>query len=195
MKPATAGRRSAKPAQSSATAPASIDVVACVQALERLLRAQLDGYTRLLVVIDRQREAIRTADPRGLDLAAREQETLVRTLSGIDGQRTQLLAALRRRVEARGATQAPTLTRMLDHPDVNDDQRQRVLALAADLRQRVQASQRSGGIVRDAANALARHMAGIQQTVHSALNRARLYERRGRLNLGSAVPATLDMKT
>jgi hypothetical protein len=90
---------------------------------------------------------------------------------------------------------APTLSQLLELPVVDGDQRTRMLALAADLRDKVMAAKRAGAIVRDAASGLARHMAGIQQTVHSALSRARVYERRGRLNLGSAVTATLDMKS
>ncbi len=202
-------------------AASTLDVPACIHALERVLRGQLDGYTRLLAVIDRQREAIRTANPHALEQAAREQEALVRMLATIDVQATQLLGALQRsvgsgalgfreipvprrvgesdpallqqaRVESKDAL---TLSRLLERAEVDDEQRTRMLTLAADLRDKVQEAKRGGGSVRDAANALARHMAGIQQTVHSALSRARVYERRGRLNLGSAMPATVDLKS
>jgi hypothetical protein len=172
----------------------TFDLPKCMDALERLLRTQLDGYARLLAAIERQREAIRVADPAALEQAALEQESIVRALGQIDHQRVQVISALQKHVEP-AAKQTPTLTALLERAAIDDERRTRLLALAADLRDKVAAAKREGGIVRDAAEALCKHMAGIQQTVHSALSRARIYERRGRLNLGSAVPATVDMKS
>jgi hypothetical protein len=202
----TATKRLMKPSRpagdglpSTALGAKAIDPAACVAALERLLNAQLDGYTRLLAVIERQRQAIRGANTQALEQAAREEETLVHTLATIDAQRTQVLALGFREKPARGDVTpthlSPTLSDVLEHAGIDDDVRSRVLGLAADLREKVASAKRCGAIVRDAAAALSRHMAGIQQTVHSALSRARVYERRGRLNPGSAMPATVDMKS
>ena len=38
-------------------------------------------------------------------------------------------------------------------------------------------------------------MSGIVQTVHSALSRARVYSRRGQINLGVQLESSLDLKS
>jgi hypothetical protein len=166
--------------------------------LERLLVGQLDGYRRLLEVIARQREAIRTANGAALEQATRAEEPIVRVLAALDGQREQMLAHMRQRwMPHEGRT--PALSRLLASAPAevanDDDRRSRLLMLANHLRQAVETAKRAGSVVRSAAEALSRHVAGIQQTVHSALSRARVYERRGRLSLGAATPAAVDLKS
>jgi hypothetical protein len=153
-------------------------------------------------VIERQREAIRQAAPAALESAAREQDKLVRAMAAVDAQRSQLIRVIQAGVQDGiqataecNVREPPTLSRLLERAASDDDQRVRLLGVASELREAIAAARRGSSIVRDAATALARHMAGIQQTVHSALSRARVYERRGRLNLGSSMPAALDMKS
>ena len=69
------------------------------------------------------------------------------------------------------------------------------MTLATDLRDTIETAKRRGAVVREASAALANHIAGIQQSAHSALSRARVYERRGRLNLGATAPAAVDLKS
>ena len=165
--------------------------------LERLLQGQLDGYRRILGAIERQRTAIRTADAAALDTATREEESIVRALTVLDAQRGQMLAHLHKKWMPQ-ERRAATLSQILRSapPDVADAQRRaRLEALANHLRQAVETSKSRSAVVRSAAEMLSRHIAGIQQTVHSALSRARVYGRRGKLAMGAATPATVDVKS
>jgi hypothetical protein len=69
----------------------------------------------------------------------------------------------------------------------------RLTALAGQLRAAVQEVKRASTVVRTAADALARHMSGLMQTVHSALTRARVYGRRGRLDTGAQSRFAIDV--
>ena len=54
---------------------------------------------------------------------------------------------------------------------------------------------RESSIVAAAAQALARHMSGIMQSVNGALSRVGIYERRGRIAVGSQLDYCIDMKS
>ena len=167
--------------------------------LERLMRGQLEGYRRLAHIIERQRNAIRTADGGALEITTREQDALVRMLASLDGQRARLLDHLLQRWMPAG--QAPAVNPTLAHAlamagdAVDDDRRTRMLCLGDELRAAIDSAKSGSAVIRTAAEALSRHVAGIQQTVHSALSRARVYGRRGHLALGSATPAAVDLKS
>jgi hypothetical protein len=68
-------------------------------------------------------------------------------------------------------------------------------AYADQLRSLIAEVKRQSSIVRNAAEALSRHMSGIVQTVHSALSRARVYSHRGQINLGVQLESSLDLKS
>jgi len=165
--------------------------------LERLLQGQLDGYRRLLETVERQRTAIRTADGAMLEQATREEDRIVRALSGLEQQRAQAFAQLQKRwlpQERRSATLAHLL-HAAPAQSLDAARQARLSALADRLRQAIESAKHSASVVRSAAETLSRHIAGIQQTVHSALSRAGVYGRRGKLALGAATPAALDLKS
>jgi hypothetical protein len=180
----------------TAATHATLPAAACghLLTLERVLRGQLEGWRRLLGVIERQREAIRSANGAALEQAAQEQRGLTRTLGMLDQQRVRVTAALHEAI-APGEPQSPSLLRVLDLAAEDEEQRMRLMTLARDLRDTIDTAKRRGAVVRQAAEGLANHIAGIQQTAHSALSRARVYERRGRLNPGAALPAAVDLKS
>lgn len=195
------GQRSNRTTRTAETSPVRAhdpdDASAALDLLERLLQGQLDGYRRVLGVIERQRTAIRTADAAALHTATREEESIVRVLAALDAQRGQMLAHLHRKWLPQ-ERQSPTLSQILQGaPEQVADalRRARMQALANHLRQAVDTSKSRSAVVRSAAEMLSRHIAGIQQTVHSALSRARVYGRRGKLALGAATPAAVDLKS
>ena len=69
----------------------------------------------------------------------------------------------------------------------------RLAALADQLRATVEDVRRVSAVVRKAGDALARHMSGLMQTVHSALSRARVYSRRGQLATGAQSRFSIDV--
>ena len=165
-----------------------------VNMMERLLRAQLEGWRRAVQVTERQREALRTADAPALERIGLEQQHIAKTLSTLDQQRERLALAMQKRMAPKAANLLP-LTNLLAAASVDDAQRERLATIAAELRSTIETAKRRSSIVRDAAETLNKHIAGIQQMVHSVMSRARVYGRRGRLAMGSATPAAVDIKS
>jgi hypothetical protein len=162
--------------------------------MERLLRAQLEGWRRVVTATESQREAVLAADGAALERIALEQQQVARTLSTLDLQRERLANGMQKVIAPKSAAMLP-LTNILRAAAVDDEQRERLASIAGELRTTIETAKRRSSIVRDAAETLSKHIAGIQQTVHSALSRARVYGRRGKLALGSATPAAVDIKS
>ena len=78
---------------------------------------------------------------------------------------------------------------------VDEPDRTRLLALGEQLRSTMGQVRRASSVVRAAAEALDRHMAGIVHTVQSALSRARVYGSRGRLAAGAQMHFSVDLET
>lgn len=180
----------------SATHSATSPPTAAQQAemLERILRAQLEGWRRMHGVIERQRDALRTADGPALEKSTLEQHQLAKSLVMLDQQRERLAAIMQKAILPECKQPAP-VTQLIRRAAIDDEVRARLLVLADELRTTIETTRRRNAIVRDAADALTRHIAGIQQVVYSALSRARVYGRRGQLALGAATPAAVDMKS
>ncbi len=70
-----------------------------------------------------------------------------------------------------------------------------MLQLSDELRSTIEEVRGSSRIVRAAADALARHMGGLLQTVQSALSRARVYSDQGRIATGAQYQFCLDLKS
>ena len=162
--------------------------------MERLLRAQLEGWRRALLATDRQREALRKADGVALEQVGLEQQQIAKTLATLDQQRERLAVAMQKHIAPKVTNLLP-LTNLLAAASADVEQRERLMSIAADLRNTIETAKHRSSIVRNAAETLNKHIAGIQQTVHSALSRARVYGRRGKLALGSAMPAAVDIKS
>ena len=170
------------------------DIAQQVDLLERVLRAQLEGWRRVLQVLDRQREALRAANGQELEKATLEQQQITKTMVLLDQQRDRLAAALQKHAMPEARRGVP-LTQVLQRLAIDEDARARTLSAANELRQTIETAKRRSSIIASAAEALNKHIAGIQQVVHSALSRARVYGRRGKLALGSSTPAAVDMKS
>ncbi|MAD78389.1 MAG: hypothetical protein CMJ51_03340 [Planctomycetaceae bacterium] len=167
--------------------PSAAALVA-VRELQEILDTQAEGYRRLLATIERQREAIRTADIAAVPDIAGVQEKIVQRLKVLDDRR-----------EIAGATVATALGIDADStisiiasvlPSGTAD---RLEVRAAELRQLVEQARREQSLVRNAGEALARHMAGIVQSVTGALSGTGVYGRRGRLREGSPLVAGVDL--
>jgi hypothetical protein len=71
----------------------------------------------------------------------------------------------------------------------------RLESVRAALRDLIDLVKRESSVVRQAAERLSAHMAGILQSVHSALAHANLYSRGGRIAVGANVMSSLDIKS
>jgi hypothetical protein len=175
------------------TAPSkNVLVGACADAMERILRDQLELHRNLLQCIARKKHAIRTADIASVTKICGEENGIVQRLAESEKQRLALVGKLTQFINPK----AQTPLTIVDIASLSPEpQRSRTVVLAAQLREILQQVQRESSIVKNAAETLSRHMSGIMQTVHAALSRARVYGHRGRIAVGAQMPSVLDIKS
>jgi len=157
--------------------------------LERILRGQLDDHKRMLDCMERNREAVRHADMEAIKLVCQEQNSLAQHLAELEKARLTAVGRLTESLEPQAA--APLSVSQI--AEAAGEPGRRLTALADQLRATVQEVRRASTVVRTAADALARHMSGLMQTVHSALTRARVYSHRGRLATGAQSRFSIDV--
>ena len=71
--------------------------------------------------------------------------------------------------------------------------RDEMIALGDALREEIRAVRRASAVVAAAASSLIRHMSGVMQSVNGALSRVRVYERRGRIDVGTQTNFCVDV--
>ncbi len=163
-----------------------------VTLLEDNLRRQLESHRELLTCIERTREAVRRADMQLIRSICEEQNTVAQRLAELEKVRLALVGKLTERLEP-DAERPVSLSRIaseLDEPSGG-----RFETLAAQLKHAVEDVRKASTVVRTATDALARHMTGLMQTVQSALGRATVYGRRGRLETSQQNQFCLDIKS
>ena len=163
-----------------------------VALLEENLRRQLESHRKLLTYIERTREAVRQADMQQIRSICEEQNTVAQYLGELEKVRLILVGRLTERLDP-DAERPVSLSRIaaeLDEPAGG-----RFAALAAQLKNTVEDVRKTSTVVRTATDALARHMSGLMQTVQSALGRATIYGRLGRLETGQQNQFCLDIKS
>ena len=172
------------------------DPAASVQAisaqLEKTLRALLEGQKKLLACMERKREAIRRADIGVVTETCVQEHTLIQRMSELEKHRLRLVGALTERIDP-GAERPATLGMIAEMLD--EEPGQHLLAVGAELLDAVREVRRQSTVLRSAAEALSRHMSGIAQTVHSALSRAGVYGRAGKVALGAQMEFSVDLKS
>jgi hypothetical protein len=76
-----------------------------------------------------------------------------------------------------------------------EPERARLDLVRSELRRTIEETARETGVVRQATERLSAHMAGIMQTVNSALAHAKVYSRGGVIAMGPNVVSSLDIKS
>ncbi len=163
-----------------------------IRLLEETLRRQLEAHKQLLACVERNREAVRQADMQQIRSVCEEQNTVAQGLAELEKVRLTLVGRLTERLEP-DAQQPVSLGRIaaeLDEPAGG-----RFQALAAQLKQTIEEVRKASAVVRTAADTLARHMSGLMQTVQSAMGRATVYGRRGRIETGQQNQFCLDIRS
>jgi len=163
-----------------------------VDLLMTILTEQLDGHERLLSSIERKREAIRSADIDVISALCQEENDIVQRLGDLERGRLELVGVM---TERRSPEAARPLSLEEIAADVDPTRRERLETLVERLRAVVRTVRNESSIVATAATALSRHMTGIMQTVHRALSQAGVYERRGRIAVGSQMDFCVDVKS
>jgi hypothetical protein len=160
--------------------------------LEQILHRQLEHHQRMLECMERNREAVRRADMEAITRVCQEQNSIAQQLSELEKSRLAVVGRLTECLQPQAA--APLSVSQIAEA-VGEPAGGRLLALAGQLRTTVQELRRMSSVVRTAAEALARHMSGLMQTVHSVLTRARVYSHRGRLTPGAQARFSIDVTT
>ncbi|MHC4082607.1 MAG: flagellar export chaperone FlgN [Planctomycetota bacterium] len=158
--------------------------------LERILVRQLEDHKRMLACMERNREAVRHADMDAIKSICQEQNVLAQQLAELEKSRLTVVGRLTESLQPRAAK---PLSLVQIAEAAGEPVGHRLAALAGQLRATVEEVRRASAVIRTAADALARHMSGLMQTVHSALTRARVYSRRGRLATGAQSRFSIDV--
>ncbi|MHC4991077.1 MAG: flagellar protein FlgN [Planctomycetota bacterium] len=161
-----------------------------LDALEGLLREELDDHRSLLETLDRQREAIRVADASALGECAEKEQQILQLLRARERHRSRLVEQLRNEL---GGEAPATISSLADHAE--EPLRTRLLSVAAELREAVARARRESSIVRAAAEALTRHLGGLLQSMQAAVGSAGVYGRRGRIDTASPLACSVDLRS
>ena len=163
-----------------------------VQQLDRNLRAQLEGYDRLLACLAHKRDALRIASIDGIQRCGEQERALIAALRELElrrhGQMNPLSTAASHHKGSCALSDIASRCTCKDDAD-------RMLNLASAIRARIERVRRESSIIRAAAEALGRHVAGILQTVTGTFANARVYSRRGRMNVGQSTQIAIDLKS
>jgi len=151
-------------------------IEAAVNSLDALCRQQLALHDELSELLDRKREALKTADAdRMTELCGLENER-VQKLADVEKQRLELVAKLTQRVRP----QAPEPMRMRELAECfAGPTRQRLLALRDELADRMQTVQGKAQRARLATESLLRHVGGVVQQVGAVATGVQTYGRTG----------------
>ena len=164
-----------------------------VDELRAALARELDDHRALLVCLEQKREAVRVADVDAITRLCEEEMVIVQRLTALEQTRAGLIT--RASVALRPNTvESLTLSEIADALDAGKPGAGETLRVLTDaLRHAADKIKRDSTVVANAARSLIRHVAGVMQVVNGALSRGRLYERRGRIAMGSQTEFSVDV--
>lgn len=180
---------------SAADQKSTKEVRTAVELLRQLLSKQIELHEQLLNCIHQKREAIRTANMPVMAECCEREHRLTERLRELDSRRpgivTHLAKLLGMGAQHANAISATDIANRLDEPASGA-----IAALAAQLREKLREVRSEHSIVRQASEALSKHMTGIMQSVQAMLNQTGVYERRGRIVTASPrMTGSVDVKS
>lgn len=136
-----------------------------VPVLEAVLKQLADRHEQLLALMQRQREALRQADHRGVSAYSRLENTLVQAIGDLEKRRLELVAELTQAVDvsAQQPMRMAELAQCLPEPA-----RSRLMVLREQLRERIVRVKEESSVTRRATESLLKHMHGLVNTLSSA---------------------------
>lgn len=155
--------------------------------VEDLLTALLAEHRAMLDLAARQRDALRTADTRAMDACLGEQRERLARIAALDEERRRLVESVLHSSKGGPATLAQ-LAALAGPTD-----RDRLLALASDLKRHIERVREELGVIRAASASLMGHVEGIMRQVVQRLSHAQTYGRRGAVEARVSVVSSLDL--
>lgn len=170
----------ATPARSTMSAQALLVILDRTQVL----------YAQLIVAVRARRDAIKCADFNRFSQLGMSEARIVAEISELDIARLAQARALATRLAL-----PPEATLAQISPRLSLEEQARLDLVRSELRILIDQTKSESSVVRQAAERLSAHMAGILQTVHSALAHANVYSRGGRIAVGANVISSLDIRS
>lgn len=163
-----------------------------LDALEKMLRSQLEAHEQLLELLERKREAVRHAKIDTISELLDQERRSIERIAEIERGREQVVRRITEQLQP-GAAEPLPLTMIAERAD--EPVQSRLLGIAAQLREMVAKVKQTSSVVRSAAEALSNHISGVMQTFHAAMSRAGVYGRQGQLAGGTQMEHSVDVKT
>lgn len=159
-------------------------------ALESVLQQQVQAHEALLSLLERRRQAMRTADTRAVnELCALENEK-VQAISELEKQRLTLVAKLTLAIDPTAAEpmRMGELAERLPEPA-----RGRLLVLRHQLMQRMARVREASSVARRAAEALMKHVHGLVQTIGVLSTGVSTYSQQGQPPRQATAVSTINL--
>jgi len=161
--------------------------------IDRLERAiiELDArHDELLALLEQKRRAIARADADAILECCRQES---RTIEGIRAIEARRQSIVREVALAIGANDPGALAVEQIAAHASPEQAERLLAASRPVKGKIERLRQRSAVLKQAAEALSRHMSGVMQSVHAAMAQTRVYGRQGRLSPAGGVPSMLDL--
>ncbi|MBM4108575.1 MAG: flagellar protein FlgN [Phycisphaerae bacterium] len=160
--------------------------------IEGLLTALIAEHAALLDLASRQRDAIRAADTAGMDACLTEQRERLARIAGLEDDRRRLVDSVAPPAPGRSRGGGPiTLAQLAALAGAAE--RDRLLALASELRHLIERVRKELSVIRLAAGSLMGHVEGVMKQVALRLSHAQTYGRRGAVEAHVTVVSSLDL--
>ncbi len=147
-------------------------------------------HAQILTGVRARREAVRTANFEELRRLEKGESALLQKLAAVEQARVAESAALSARL---GIAAKSPLSEVAAH--LAEPERAKLDLVRSELRTVIESTARETSVVRQASERLSAHMAGIMQTVNSALAHAKVYSRGGAIAMGPNVVSSLDIRS
>ena len=161
-----------------------------VRILLELLETLAGRHAELVGLLAARREAVRRADFTRFGAIDDSERRILAEVADLDRRRVEAARGLAVRLALpQEATLAEIAARL------SSEDAARIDAARGALRELVERVRRESGVLRQAVERLSAHMAGVLQSVHSALAQASVYSRAGRLATGATVLSSVDVRS
>jgi hypothetical protein len=169
-----------------------VNVQMCVDRLVQILREAIELHAQLVLCIQTQQQALRTANTTELAKCLSTERDLVNAIDAMEQRRKVVTAALATKLDVTsdGEITLSQLVAVLD-----DESGDRIAELGTQLRESLETAQREGGVLRESCTALLGHVGGLMQTIQVGLSQTKTYGRDGRVGRVARLSDRVDVRS
>lgn len=161
-----------------------------VATLEGVLKQQIALHGELLTFMSHKRDALASAQAQRLAETLQLENQKVQAIGELEKRRLEIMATLTILVQPE-ATEPMRLDALVMH--LPDPVANRVIAIRAQLRQRIEEVRQQTTIARRATESLMRHVQGLIQSIGSVSTGVSTYAHGGRLNPTATAVSTFNL--